>query len=109
MHVTIKPIVGATLLVGIIAHPVLAEDRLEIGRKLFSQTAVPACAICHTMRDANAKGAIGPDLDELKPDTSRVEKAVRNGIGQMPAIKNLNDAQIKALSEYVATATSAGK
>lgn len=66
---------------------------------LFSKTAISACAVCHSLKDAGAEGAIGPSLDELKPDATRVEKAVRNGIGQMPAFKNLTDEQIRTLSE----------
>src|SRR5690606_24502011 len=45
---------------------------LERGKTLFSTEAVPACAICHTLQDADATGAIGPDLDELKPDAERI-------------------------------------
>lgn len=86
-----------------------AQDKMEAGRKLFSQTAVPACAVCHTLKDAGVTGEIGPSLDELKPDASRVEKAVRNGIGQMPAFRNLTDEQIKTLAQYVAAATASAK
>jgi mono/diheme cytochrome c family protein len=57
---------------------------------------------------AGATGEIGPVLDELKPDAARVEKAIRNGIGQMPAYQSLSDAQIKELARYVATATGGG-
>ena len=48
-------------------------------------------------------------LDELKPDATRVEKAIRNGLGVMPANKNLSDAQIRLLSEYVARASGGAK
>lgn len=75
---------------------------LDAGRKIFVQKAVPACAVCHTLKHANASGEIGPVLDEIKPDAERVEKAVRNGIGQMPAFTNLSDAEIKLLAKYVA-------
>jgi cytochrome c6 len=86
-----------------------AQSGMEQGKKLFTQNAVPACAVCHTLADAGATGEIGPILDELKPDAARVEKAIRNGIGQMPAYQNLSDAQIKELARYVATATGGGK
>ncbi|MDB5751676.1 MAG: hypothetical protein JWP65_2097 [Ramlibacter sp.] len=74
------------------------------GRKLFSNV-VPACALCHALKDAGAQGEIGPSLDELKPDASRVEKALRLGIGQMPAFPQLSEAQVKALGRYVEAAT----
>jgi cytochrome c6 len=86
-----------------------AQTGMEEGKKLFTQGAVPACAVCHTLAHAGATGEIGPVLDELKPDAARVEKAIRNGIGQMPAFQNLSDAQIKELARYVATASGGGK
>ncbi|MES3011107.1 MAG: cytochrome c [Pseudomonadota bacterium] len=78
---------------------------MDDGKKLFTQTAVPACAVCHTLKHAGAAGEIGPALDELKPDAARVEKAIRNGLGQMPAYSTLSDAQIRLLAQYVAAAT----
>ena len=78
---------------------------IDAGRQLFHK-AVPACAICHTLADAQSTGAIGPVLDEIKPDAARVEMAIRNGIGQMPAYTTLSDEEIKALSAYVARAAA---
>ena len=99
----------AAIAAALVGSPAFAQDKLEAGRTLFNKTAVPACAVCHALKNAGAEGAIGPSLDELKPDATRVEKAVRNGIGQMPAFKNLTDEQIKLLGQYVATVTAAGK
>lgn len=83
---------------------------LKLGQELFSKSAVPACALCHTMKNAGTEGAIGPNLDELKPDAKRVAQALRNGIGQMPSYKgSLSDEQIAALALYVAKATGAAK
>jgi sulfite dehydrogenase len=76
----------------------------EDGRKLFSSV-TPACALCHVLRDANAEGAVGPSLDELKPDRDRVVKALMNGIGQMPAFRHLSEAEVQALARYVEQAT----
>ena len=78
-----------------------AEDE---GRKLFTSV-TPSCAICHALRDAGATGAVGPSLDELKPDRERVVKALKQGIGQMPAFVQLTEAQIQALARYVEAAT----
>ena len=74
-------------------------------RKVFLSGASPACALCHTLADAGSSGEIGPVLDELKPDAARVEQAVRQGVGVMPANTTLSDAQIKLLAQYVARAT----
>ncbi len=84
----------------------LAQDPAQVdqGRRLFTQAA-PACAVCHTLKDAGAEGAIGPSLDELRPDAQRVMTAMRNGIGQMPSYRTLlTDAQIQAVAAYVAQA-----
>ena len=85
----------------LVAGPALAD---EDGRKLFTSV-TPACAICHTLKDAGAAGAVGPSLDELKPDAGRVVKALRNGIGQMPAFPQLTEQQVQALARYVEQAT----
>ena len=86
-----------------------ADDLMQQGKKLFLSGAMPACAVCHTLADAGSAGEIGPVLDELKPDAARVEKAVRNGLGIMPANKNLTDEQIRLLAQYVATASGGVK
>jgi len=90
------------------ATPALADELAE-GKLLFTQKAVPACAVCHALKDAGAAGAIGPALDELKPDAARVAKAVKDGLGQMPAYASLTDAQIQALARYVAKASGGAK
>lgn len=77
------------------------------GRQLFT-TATPACAACHTLKDAGTEGTIGPVLDELKPDAQRVARALRDGIGSMPSFKaSLSDADISALALYVSKASRA--
>jgi cytochrome c6 len=83
------------------AQTLLAQDTLEAGKKLFTEGAVPACALCHRLKHADAAGEIGPVLDELRPDADRVEKAIRNGIGQMPAFTTLSESEIKLLAKYV--------
>jgi cytochrome c6 len=83
-----------------------AQSSADEARRLFVNGAppLPACALCHTFKNAGATGQIGPDLDDLRPDADRVEKALRNGIGPMPSFKTLTEAQIKALAAYVAAA-----
>ena len=68
------------------------------GKTLFTAN----CASCHTLAAANATGKVGPNLDELKPETSVVVKQVTNGGGGMPAFGGrLSTAQIDAIAEYV--------
>ena len=89
------------------AGPALADEaaQMALGKKLFN-TATPACAVCHTLKDAGAEGAIGPVLDELQPDADRVTRAMRNGIGSMPSFKGtLSDAEIAAVALYVSRAS----
>ena len=75
------------------------------GKSLFVK-AVPACAICHTLNDAQSEGAVGPVLDEIKPDAQRVAKALRNGLGNMPSYgAKLSNSQIEALARYVSKAS----
>jgi sulfite dehydrogenase len=89
------------------AHAAKAEGDaalLEKGKRLFTQDAAPPCMVCHTLRHAGAAGEIGPNLNEMAPDASRVEKAVRNGIGVMPPFK-MSEADLKLLAQYVAAAS----
>lgn len=80
------------------------------GERLFMEEANPPCALCHTLKAAGSTGTIGPDLDELKPDQDRVSRAVKNGVGAMPPYgETLSDAEIAALSEYVAKESAASK
>jgi cytochrome c6 len=86
------------------------DPQLAEGRALFTGGATPACAICHTLKDAGATGSIGPVLDELRPDEARVAAAVRAGIGAMPSFAaTLTEAQIRAVARYVAKASAGDK
>ena len=90
------------------AAAVAAGDagQLALGKRLFTGEAVPACAVCHTLKDAGTEGAVGPVLDELKPDVNRIAMALRNGVGAMPSYKaSLTEEQIMAIARYVASAT----
>ncbi|MEA2150185.1 MAG: cytochrome [Solirubrobacteraceae bacterium] len=70
------------------------------GRKLFNAK----CATCHTLKDANAVGKVGPDLDVLAPTAGLTLDAIKNGrargSGQMPAqLLDGNDA--KNVAKYI--------
>lgn len=109
LPVTWRRTMAGAALAALFGQPAAAQDQMQAGKKLFTQTAVPACALCHTLAHAGANGEVGPNLDELRPDAPRVEKALRNGIGQMPAFPKLTEEQVKALAKYVADAASQGK
>lgn len=79
----------------------------ESGREVFTRIAQPPCALCHTLAAAGATGAVGPSLDEIKPDKQRVITTVREGIGVMPSFEGkLTEEQIDAVAEFVANATA---
>ncbi len=62
------------------------------------------CGSCHTLADAGTSGTVGPNLDQLKPSQSIVERQVTNGGSAMPAFKGqLTAAQITAVAKYVST------
>ncbi len=83
-----------------------ADDLAAQGKKIFTQEAQPSCTICHTLADAGSAGAIGPNLDDLKPTEEQVRMAVTQGVGVMPAFEDsLSEEQIKAVAHYVATVT----
>jgi cbb3-type cytochrome c oxidase subunit III len=67
------------------------------------------CGSCHTLADAGTNGTVGPNLDQLKPPLSIVQRQVINGGGAMPAFKGqLTAAQITAVSKYVASVAGKG-
>ena len=97
------------LAAGLCATAASAADeaaQMELGKQLFLVGAQPACAICHTLKDAGSEGAVGPVLNELQPDAARVARALRDGLGAMPSFKEtLSEEQIAALSLYVSKAS----
>jgi len=82
-----------------------ADDLFNQGKIIFMGDG--NCATCHTLEDANSYGNIGPNLNEIKPDISRVLMAVTNGIGVMPAYQGqLSDEEINAVATYVFESTN---
>ncbi|MEA2247738.1 MAG: hypothetical protein QOH46_2267 [Solirubrobacteraceae bacterium] len=76
------------------------EQASAKGKQVFTQN----CAGCHTLKDANANGQIGPNLDDVKPDAQTTQRQVENGGGSMPAFKGrIPDSDIQAVSAYVAS------
>ena len=73
------------------------------GRELFGLR----CANCHTLKAANASGAIGPDLDQLRPPKALVldaiDKGRARGNGQMAA-KLYTGEDAEAVAAFVAKA-----
>jgi len=77
-----------------------ADEILDLGKNIFLEKG--NCATCHTLSDAGSNGDIGPNLNDIKPDASRVALAVTNGIGVMPAYEGvLTPEEIEAVAVYV--------
>ena len=73
---------------------------------MFLQQAQPGCGVCHSLTDANARGVVGPNLNQLSPSLAQVESAIAQGVGAMPAYgAQLSESEIEALAAYVVEAT----
>ena len=83
----------------------LSDKALE-GKQLFVGQAQPGCGVCHSLADANARGVVGPNLNQLSPSLAQVENAIAQGVGAMPAYgAQLTENEIAALAAYVVEAT----
>ena len=71
------------------------------GKTVFESA---GCGSCHTLADAGTTGAVGPNLDDAKPDAALVKERVTNGKAVMPSFKGqLTDAQIADVAAYVSS------
>ena len=85
--------------------PAKSDPMFDLGKDVFLNKAV--CSTCHTLVDAGSYGQIGPNLNEIKPDSMRVIVAVTNGIGVMPAFEGqLSSLEIEAVAKYVYKSTN---
>ncbi len=72
------------------------------GKEVFLGSA--GCAGCHTLSDAGATGAIGPNLDAIGPSYDTVVTQVTNGGGGMPPFADtLTEEQIQDVAAYVSS------
>ena len=82
------------------ASTAAAAGDAAAGKAVFTSN----CGGCHTLADAGTSGAVGPNLDDLKPDAARVQHQVEVGGGPMPAFKGtLSDAEIANVAAYVSS------
>ena len=77
-----------------------SDEKFDLGKNIFLNAG--NCGTCHSLKDANAVGNIGPNLNEIKPDIGRVVNSVTNGIGVMPSfLQILSEDEINAVAYYV--------
>ena len=80
--------------------PVKSDPIFEMGKTIFLEQG--NCAACHVLSDAKSNGEIGPNLNQIKPDITRVISIVTNGIGVMPPYEGvLSTEEIEAVAHYV--------
>jgi cytochrome c6 len=73
------------------------------GKAVFASA---GCGSCHTLKAAASTGAVGPNLDQLKPPLNAIVNQVIHGGGPMPAFKGqLSDKQIQDVAAFVFTST----
>ncbi len=73
------------------------------GERVFKAA---GCGSCHTLAAAGAKGTVGPDLDQARPDRALIVDRVTNGKGVMPPFKGqLSEEEIRDVAAYVFEAT----
>ena len=78
-----------------------AEGDAAAGKSIFTSA---GCSACHTLKDAGASGAVGPNLDDTKPAAALVTDRVTNGKGAMPGFKGrLSDSDIANVAAYVSS------
>jgi mono/diheme cytochrome c family protein len=87
--------------VGAVAGTGVTAERPTDGKSIFTTS----CGSCHALADAGTAGAVGPNLDDARPDRGAVADIVTNGRGAMPSFADsLDQQQIEAVAEYVAGA-----
>jgi mono/diheme cytochrome c family protein len=98
-------VAAALVVVLLFAGPSLIGAKKSRAAGQTSGSAVFAsagCSGCHTLKAAGASGAVGPNLDQLRPSAAAVSQIVRSGGGAMPSFSSkLSDAQIAAVAGYV--------
>ena len=88
------------LFLNLFFFPAKSDPIFELGKTIFLEQG--NCAACHSLADAKSDGEIGPNLNQIKPDITRVISAVTNGIGVMPPYEGvLSMQEIEAVAHYV--------
>jgi mono/diheme cytochrome c family protein len=80
--------------------PVPQQGNAKAGEVVFRKS---GCGDCHALAAANAKGTIGPSLDEDQVDFTTVVGCVTTGPGDMPSFRGrLTAAEIRNVAKFVA-------
>ena len=96
-----------------------AEGDAAAGKEIFTASAQPPCASCHTLQEAGASGTVGPNLDEVlkgkdaafihesivDPD-AEIATGFQAGIMPTTYEQQLDEKQLADLVAFLAEATS---
>ena len=97
--------ISFTFILIIFTTSVYSDDKMTLGLEVFNNKA--QCGLCHTLEAAGSDSQIGPNLDQLKPQTELIIYTVSNGIGIMPAFRDiLTTEEIEAVAHYVFNSTN---
>ena len=87
--------------IGKVAVPPTVKGDPAAGKTVF---AASGCTSCHTLKDAGAKGTVGPNLDQKMPPAALVVERVTSGKGVMPSFSGqLTSKQIADVAAYVSS------
>jgi mono/diheme cytochrome c family protein len=88
------------------------------GKQIFTTTAQPPCASCHTLKEAGATGTVGPNLDDVlkSKDANFIHESIVSPNAQiasgftagiMPEVyaQQLNDQQLADVVAFLVQAT----
>ena len=93
-------IATAAIAVGCGGDPTPPAGAARAGAEVFAEA---SCGGCHTLAAADARGQVGPNLDELRPDYEQAANQVRDGgEGMPPFADRLTEREIQSVAAYVA-------
>ncbi len=88
------------------------------GKEIFTSTAQPQCASCHTLKEAGATGTVGPNLDEvlkgkdanfihesIVSPNAQIASGFQPGIMPETYSQQLNDKQLADVVAFLVQAT----
>jgi mono/diheme cytochrome c family protein len=84
-------------------EPALPKGDPVAGKKVWEDA---GCGTCHTLKAADAHGAVGPNLDHAKPDLRLILDRVANGQGVMPSfVDQLSEQDMTNVAAFVFQST----
>ena len=93
------------LFIFLFKNNIFADDKMELGLEVYNNKVM--CGTCHTLQAAKSEGQIGPNLDMLQPQIPQIIYAVTNGVGVMPAWRDiLTIDEIEAVAYFVFKSTN---